>query len=477
MMPSAAKRIVKNTSFLIMPEFVNLGLQLVFTIIMARWLGSSDFGMFYFALAFVQLFHSFSELGIWTILVRDVAQFREQRLFTYVNNAVPLRACLALLTYGLMVLVITFSSYSADVKQAVYILGVGTGLSTVVRIYLAAFRAFENMKYEGCGAAVLSIVYTSVGVPLLLKGYGIAGLAIANLLGDICHAVYVASAYKRVFKCRLLQFEMDLQLWKYLLIAGLPLGISKVFTFVESKIDVILLSLIRSPVEVGWYSAARRICDMLRAFPTAFYGSLFPLWSNYFRSDMQSLQDTSVKTYRFMIFLALPIAVVFTILPDKILTFLLGAEYVPAYYALRVLGWLVVISYVGTAFGSLLISSDNCKTFTVIIGIQLVTTILLSLLLGPAFGATGISIAVVMSHGLNTLLCYLMVSKKLFSFGLFRNAITTVCAGAVMGAIVLLFRQSSVFLLLPLAAVSYLLSFYLINDLYKPNLALANRSI
>ena len=460
-----------------MPEFVNLGLQLVFTIIMARWLGSSDFGMFYFALAFVQLFHSFSELGIWTILVRDVAQFKEERLSTYVNNAVPLRACLTLLTYGLMTLVITLSGYSAEVKHTVYVLGVGTGLSAVVRIYLAAFCAFENMKYEGCGAAVLSLVYTSVGIPLLLKGYGIVGLAVAYLIGSICYTVYVLSAYKRVFKMRLLQFEMDLQLWKYLLIAGLPLGISKVFVFVESKIDIILLSLIKSPVEVGWYSAARRICDMLRAFPTAFYGSLFPLWSNYFRSDMQSLQDTSVKTYRFMIFLALPIAVVFTILPDKILSFLLGAEYVPAHYALRVLGWLVVISYVGTAFGSLLISSDNCKTFTVIIGIQLVTTVLLSLLLVPALGATGTSIAVVMSHGFSTLNCYFMVSKKLFSFGLFKNAITTVCAGAVMAGIVLLFRQFNVILLLPLAAVSYLLSFYLINDLYKPNLALANRNI
>lgn len=102
---------------------------------------------------------------------------------------------------------------------------------------------------------------------------------------------------------------------------------------------------------------------------------------------------------------------------------------------------------------------------------------MLSLLLVPALGATGTSIAVVVSHGFSTLNCYFMVSKKLFSFGLFKNAITTVCAGAVMGAIVLLFRQFNVILLLPLAAASYLLSFYLINDMYKPNLALADRNI
>ena len=466
------KRIIKNTSFLIAPQFVNFGLKIVFTIIIARYLGSSNFGMFFFSLAFVQLFYAFSELGIWIIVIKDISRYREKELSKYINNAFTIRMCIIILISALIFLTISLLDYSQEVKLTIYILAIGTGLSNLVKIYLAAFRAFEDMKYEGISTILLNTVFTIVGVIFVLNGFSIVGLAFANLLGNICNALYIPFIYKKVFKKEIFKIEINLSFWKYLIKEGFPLGVSNIFVFTESKLDILLLGFFRSPVEVGWYSAARRICDMLRVFPTNFYSALFPVFSRFHKHDVKILEDISIKTCKFMMFIAFPIAVIVTMLSDHFILLLLGSEYLPAQNTLSVLVWLIVISYIGTAFGSLLISSDNSKVFSVIVGIQLGVTLLLSLILIPLFGVIGMAVAVVFSHGFNTLLAYMAVSKRIFSINIFNNLIVTVFSSVVMVLVMLLLKDSNFFLLLLSGTVSYLLSFYLIKDIYRIDIGL-----
>lgn len=459
------RRIIKNTGFLTVAQGSGLILQVVYTVLIARYLGSSDFGMFFFVFAFVQLFYSFADLGVWTVMIRDLSHFKEERLMKYVNNTLALRLCMVILIYGVMVFVFSFLEYSPEVKYTAYVLAVGIGFSSVTQVFVASFRAMENMQYEGVGTIFRNVVYSVTGAALVVNGSGIVGLACANCLSHICYGIYIFIYFKReLLKDRKLNLEYDLEFWRYLIRNGLPLAFGTVLGLIESRLDIMILAFLRPPVEVGWYSAARRIVEIMRAFPESFYGSLLPVWSNYYKTDLPALQSLSVRVCKLMAFVALPIAVLVTLVPDRIILLLFGAEFLPADNALRVLIWLVFISYIGSAYGYLIFASHNSVAYARIMAVCTPMSLILLLLLIPYFGITGAAIAIIISHGLGAFLGHMVVSDRLFSLPIYEIVRKPLLSSAVMGlVVVLLVGHLNILTIVVVAAVSYLSSFFVVN--------------
>jgi O-antigen/teichoic acid export membrane protein len=462
---SIAKRIVKNTGFLILPQITGVGLQFIFTVAIARYLGSADFGVFSFAFVFVQIFFSIAKLGSFIILVRDISRDK-RKVEEYTNKAFTLRLLMFILTLGMILLAINLLGYSSRVRHTVYILALGIGLSSVFQVYLSIFRAFENMKYEGIGAVILNVAYVLAGIYVIVKGYGIIGLAIANLLANLIYILYIFTTFKMKFSCKI-KLWIDVDFWKYLLKEGMPIGIGGIACFAYSNLDIVLLSMLRSPMEVGWYSAAKKIGNLLMNFPVVLYSSIFPIWSNYYKSDFALLQSMSVKVCKYMALTALPIAMAFLLLADKIVLFLYGQEYLPCADALQILIWIVVFTFIGNAFAFLLNSSNNSKEYAKLSIKTLLIFILFSLPLIPMFGIIGAAIASAFSQGIGIFLFYIKVSNRLFPIPLKEIFKKPLMASIIMGAAMFFARNIGLIWLLLLGGISYFFVFYLIKGFPK----------
>jgi len=71
---NTVQRIAKNTGVLLVSQIASYILGFFFVMYTARYLGAGGFGILSFALAFTGIFGVFSDLGLSTLTVREVAR-------------------------------------------------------------------------------------------------------------------------------------------------------------------------------------------------------------------------------------------------------------------------------------------------------------------------------------------------------------------------------------------------------------------
>ena len=75
---NTVQRIAKNTGVLLISQIASYILGFFFIIYTARYLGAEGFDVLSFALAFTGIFGVFSDLGLSTLTVREVARDKTQ---------------------------------------------------------------------------------------------------------------------------------------------------------------------------------------------------------------------------------------------------------------------------------------------------------------------------------------------------------------------------------------------------------------
>lgn len=84
-----------------------MGLALVVTIWLARYLGPEQFGLLNFAMAFVALFGAIATVGLNSVVVRDLVKF-PQETSSILSTSILLQILGGLITFSLIVLAIHF---------------------------------------------------------------------------------------------------------------------------------------------------------------------------------------------------------------------------------------------------------------------------------------------------------------------------------------------------------------------------------
>lgn len=172
---------------------------------------------------------------------------------------------------------------------------------------------------------------------------------------------------------------------------GLRVFISSLFILLLIRVDVIILKQLRGYAEVGIYSLAGHIVDMLQVLSNL-VGSLLLVKLADTPDDKAKWMMMKKMLLVFVVFLSIA-NLGFILLGKIMLRVVFGVEFVPAYYSYL---WLIPASY-GLSFGSLFNNYLNSKGFPLVSiilpAIALVVNIGLNLLLIPVWGMYGAAFA------------------------------------------------------------------------------------
>ena len=107
---NTVQRIAKNSLFLLASNIISKILGFFYVMYIARYLGAEGFGILSFALAFTGIFSVFSDLGLGSLTVREVA--RDKSLASkYLGNIAVMKIFLVIITFALLALTINLLSY------------------------------------------------------------------------------------------------------------------------------------------------------------------------------------------------------------------------------------------------------------------------------------------------------------------------------------------------------------------------------
>jgi O-antigen/teichoic acid export membrane protein len=474
---SSVQRIARNTTLLLLSSVIGFVLGFFFTVYVARYLGAQGFGVLSFALAFTAIFAVLTDLGLTTLMIREIA--RDKTLARkYLSNIVVLKVVLVIITFGLIALTAQLARYPAETVRAIYLIGLSVIFGAFSTMFYGVFRAYERMEFLALGQVLGGALLLGGAFWAISHHYSVVGFALIYSIGSaiILGYCFIVSAAKFVIP----GIEVNLGFWRETLKQAWPFALSAIFLTLYFSIDSVMLQSMKGNEAVGWYGAAYRLILCLAFIPSAYFTAVFPIMSRFHITSQDLLKFTHERSLKYMLILGVPIGVGTTILASKIILLIFGVEYVNSVIALQILVWSMVFIFVNGVFGQLFNSVNKQLVATSIIIGGALLNVVLNVILIPRYSLTGASISTVITVSIGFLINYIWSSR--IGHGLsVKNTLGIIMrvsvASAVMGLPVYYFQNFYILALVPLAALLYFGVLYIIGGIDKEDKILLSQII
>jgi O-antigen/teichoic acid export membrane protein len=263
---------------------------------------------------------------------------------------------------------------------------------------------------------------------------------------------------------------------KQIISESIPFWLNSVFVLIYFKIDMVMLSIMSGDNAVGWYSASYRLIDALSIIPVVLMSTMYPVFSKFYFSSRDSLEFAFKKSFKFLAIIAIPIGIGTTILAERIIVFLYGAQYLPSVAALQILIWASVLSFINYPPSTYFTSTNRQTTLMIFTFIGAILNIALNFILIPLFSYNGAAIATVSTEVVVGLLMVYSIHKSQNLSALLSDVILkSFIAGAFMAIFLLIFPNYTLVPLILFAAVIYFISLYILNGFEKEDIDLFNQ--
>jgi O-antigen/teichoic acid export membrane protein len=224
------------------------------------------------------------------------------------------------------------------------------------------------------------------------------------------------------------------------------------------QIDIVIISLLISEKQVGWYGSADRLFTALLFLPTVYMMAVFPALSRLQASASDSIIKLARLSFNLLNLVAVPMGLGLFVIANQLVVLVLGAEFVNSGPVLMVFGIVLIFTYQNTIIGMTLIAADRQKPWTRIIIIASLLSVPLDLILIPwcqqvfENGAIGGAMAFVVTEALMLTAGIRLLPKGTLNQANLSYALRTVLAGLIMLASIWWLRDR--FILIPIAVGS-----------------------
>ena len=241
-----------------------LGFLFLLAVIAARYLGPEDFGIFSFALAFVFFFDFILDPGLYHLMIREIARDKAE-LKKYMLHAFVWKLIAIPIVFLLVVLVINIMHESLRIHNAVYLMAMSSFIKSIKDVYRSSLVAHENFKIEAISSIIEKGGLLIFGGLALFMNYGLYGLCWSFVVVRAVDLMIIHILSRQIFEVSRPKFHLDFL--KDMLKAGIPIGAYYVTLNLYNYIDTVMISIMRSSEEVGWYSASYKVYEVwLSAF-------------------------------------------------------------------------------------------------------------------------------------------------------------------------------------------------------------------
>ncbi|MBU2544924.1 flippase [Patescibacteria group bacterium] len=413
------KQIFKNTFWLGLSEGISRLAMFLLIIYVARILGPNQFGVFSFALAFCSLFLIFSHLGLSEIIIRELAEDKENE--KKYPAILTLKISLSIFAYLLLFLSSFF--ISNEMRKIVWILGIYVLSNNFLIIIYAFFRARQKMKYEAGIKIIQSFLILGMGFILLKYIPSVETLGYVLFGSTLLTILFVLTLFSIFIMPISLSF--DFAVWKNFLKLSWPLGLAVAIGVILLRINSVMMGYLGQLTEVGWYNAAYRIVGIAIIFSALMLSSFFPALSKIFKESKERAEQIYNLYREITIAIAVPLVVSGIVLSSKIILFLYGASYLPAVLAFQILIGVAGINFLYNPYSMMFVVSNKQKAILIISSITVGINIVLNIILIPRYSLYGAAIATLISY-LILLFITFEISRRLNLFNLvYRNLFKT----------------------------------------------------
>jgi O-antigen/teichoic acid export membrane protein len=450
---SNAPALFKNTTVLAAARVIERSGSLVVAFFVSRKLGAAGLGTYATAIAYYQLISIAAQAGLTSLLIREIAKDRSKTLMYLVHGAV-IAAAVSVTIIALAWTILPHAGYSHLLRVGLIVMAPAVLPGTLNTIQEAVFIAHERVELETLTTLGGTSVIVVISVVLLERGHGVVSLLATFVVVEfIVTLIYFVLINRFIVRLR---WTFQRSAARALLRDMRPFAGSSLIAAIFARPEIIILSLLASGAQVGYYAAALKLVDVWQLLPQVYMVNLYPLFSRSYHvrdGRAQELQDRAVTH---MLALALPAFAGIVFAARPIVFLLYGSHFGPAVLALRLLAANVLLYCLHEILWRVLAARGQQSTVLRVQVVSIVARLAIGASLIARWGAIGAAIATPISLAFQSALLARSVrhdGTKVTVRGARRYALA---ASLMAVPVALLTSRVDLWFLIPIAVAVYL---------------------
>lgn len=458
-MANQIKTTFMNMSWMMSSQIITSVLAFVWTILIARYLGVSDYGIFGYAVSMSTMFAIICDLGMSTHIIRSVAT-DYNIVSKYLGNAIPLKLFLSIAYLVVIYIVLVIFNQSWLVIYITLLFCLEMIIKNFMALLSGIFQAHEKGKYPAIANTILAVFTMILVIVGIVFNWGLNGIAWAYIIANVIAISYTIYALREFITVPKISFDMDF--WKKLLKWGTPFAITGIFSTVYYSIDVVMLEQMVSAYATGIYNATYKLINVLTLFYSIYTAVIFPVMSKQFKNEKSLLVASFEKSTKYLSMVTIPIAIACLFYSTDIIHFIYGYQYADAGAVLSILIWTVCFLFINGAASNELNASHKEYSVTKIYIVAAIFNVCLNLFLIPRYSYIGASIATVVSEILVLFLeLYTLRKLSLLPGKHLLFDVGKICLCSIILGIILYIFKLNMWVAIPVGIVVYLILLYL----------------
>lgn len=305
----------------------------------SRVLGVTNIGIVNFVDNIINYFVLFSMMGIQTLGIREIANVRgdKSKISSSFFNILTLNFVFVVISCIALIVSIQVVPQFAEHKTLMYI-----GVTKLISSFMLIdwfYKGLENFKYVTIRTLIIRFFYV-IAVFLFIKErkdypiYFILAILI-EVINALVNCIYVR---KFVF------FSLkNLQPFLYMRTA-LTLGFYALLTTMYKSFNIVFLGFVTNTTEVGYYTTATKLHQIILALFAAFTGVMLPRMSSLLSvNNIEEFKKKISQSYLLLIYFSFPLTVLGICFAPEIIRLISGPGYEKAAYPLVIVLPLVFI--------------------------------------------------------------------------------------------------------------------------------------
>ncbi len=453
---STEQTVAKNTVWLSISNFGGRLLKAVVIIYAARVLGTSSWGIFSYAVTLAGFFTLFVDPGINAMLMREGAKKSGDEQMSFLSTTLYIKLALALLCVVFILLVGPYFTTLPGAKlllPVVALIIVGDAL----REFFSSFiRAREKMELETGIFMFTNLAIVVIGFAVLVVSPTAIGFGWAYAAGTTIGAIAALVMLRPYLSKVLSGFSSKLVL--PILSSAWPFAVTGALGALLTNADILIISWLLTASDVGIYSSAIRIIQLLYLIPTVIVQySVIPVFGRLAVKDKAKFREALERITTFIFAMSLPLAIGGAILGTRIMTLVFGGAYSSGGLSLTILMIAMIVDYPAAIISSAIFAFDHQKSLIVTSAIAGISNVALDLILIPKFGIAGSAVATLIAQTLSSLYMW-HVMKKINYFEVLPRLKKIFAASVIMGtmALVMSIAHVEILLLVAVCGLAYI---------------------
>lgn len=401
---------IKNASSLAIGNVMSEVVTFVTFLFIARYFIPEDYGIYTTVLSFVGIFEVFTIKGINKSIIRSASQ-NEEDINNIINTGASFRTYFIIISIVLCNTIVQFLPYTLNTKILVGVFSMNLFFHELTRFYFSGLYVKDQFKKIATQTIYNRIVFAVLCFLIIILELNINYLVISTLSVNIIF-MFVTIMVLRKVGIKVKPIPSPKFVKEYFK-SGITFSMFEAVTMLATRFDIILISFLGGPKEVGLYGVAFKVAQQALMLRNVNQDAFFPLFVKRLKTGNVKIKTVIIPSIVMFSVIFIP-TIGFYFYSKEIITLLFGENYSEAGPILFYLLIFVSFAWGTLPFTVLAQASYNEKILLKVRIYMAIANIFLDIIFYRLFGLIGIAYVSALVWSIGSVFICFFVYKSIY---------------------------------------------------------------